>query len=62
MLVLARRLGESLVIYTEEGLKITVVVKAFQGGEVRLGVEAPLNVHIDRKEIYLRKQAEKSPT
>jgi carbon storage regulator len=59
MLLLTRRPGEDLIIYTDDGLMITIGVHSMHGGQVKLGIEAPQHVHIDRKEIYARKQAEK---
>lgn len=58
MLILTRRIGESLMIYAE-GLQITVTVLGAKGNQVRVGVTAPKNVTIDREEIYLRKEADK---
>lgn len=53
MLILSRRVGESIRI----GDDITVVVLDVKGSQVRLGVEAPQGVSIDRQEIRLRKEA-----
>ena len=53
MLILTRRIGESILI----GDDITVVVIEVKGSQVRLGVEAPKGVAIDRQEIRLRKEA-----
>lgn len=50
MLVLTRRLGESVVI--EGGIRITVV--AVQGNKVRLGITAPDAVRVDRQEVHDR--------
>jgi carbon storage regulator len=60
MLMLTRRPGEDLIIYTDEGLMITIGVHSLHGGQVKLGIQAPQHVHVDRKEIYTRKQADKS--
>lgn len=51
MLILTRRIGEVLMI----GDQITVTVMGVKGGQVRLGVNAPKSVGVDREEIYLRK-------
>ena len=53
MLILTRRIGESIRI----GDDVTVVVLEVKGSQVRLGVEAPTGVAIDRHEIRLRKEA-----
>lgn len=54
MLCLTRRIGERIVI----GDGITVQVLQINGGIVRIGVEAPAGVPIDREEIRERKQKE----
>jgi len=53
MLILMRRLGEKLCI----GDDITVTVRSIQGGQVKLGVQAPEDVAVDREEIRIRKDA-----
>lgn len=50
MLVLTRRAGESIVI--GNGIKITVV--NIGPGRVKIGVEAPASVRVDRAEIHAR--------
>ncbi|RYY87759.1 MAG: carbon storage regulator [Chitinophagaceae bacterium] len=54
MLCLTRRIGERIVI----GDGITVQVLQINGGIVRIGVEAPAGIQIDREEIRERKQKE----
>jgi len=51
MLVLTRRLGETIVI--DGG--ITVTVLEIKGSRVRLGVKAPEDVTVDRQEVYKRR-------
>lgn len=53
MLVLTRRQGEAIKI----GDNITVMVVDMRGDKVRLGVEAPREVRIDREEVAERRQA-----
>lgn len=60
MLILSRRPEENLILHTDDGVVITVKVVGFQRGHVRLGIQAPQHVHVDREEIYLRKLAEKT--
>lgn len=48
MLVLSRRKNESIVINNE----ITIVVVEIRGDKVRLGVEAPKEVPVHRREVY----------
>ncbi|REC95532.1 carbon storage regulator CsrA [Kushneria indalinina] len=55
MLILTRRVGETLMV----GDEITVTVLGVKGNQVRLGVNAPKNVSVHREEIYQRIQHEK---
>jgi carbon storage regulator len=55
MLVLTRRIGEEIIITTADGQEITVAVLGVRGNQVRLGVNAPHDVVIDRMEIHERK-------
>ena len=50
MLVLTRRTGEKLVI----GENVTVTVLDVRGKQVRIGIEAPRDIAVNREEIYLR--------
>ena len=50
MLILTRRMGETLMI----GEDITVTVLGVKGNQVRLGVNAPRNVSVHREEIFAR--------
>jgi carbon storage regulator len=51
MLVLARRVGEQIVI--AGSIRLTIV--AVKGNAVRLGIQAPPEVAVDRKEIHDRR-------
>jgi len=55
MLILTRRVGETLVV----GDDVTVTVLGVKGNQVRLGVNAPKDVSVHREEIYQRIQNEK---
>jgi carbon storage regulator len=50
MLILTRRLGESIKI----GEKITVTVLGTKGAQVRLGIDAPKDIPVHREEVAER--------
>lgn len=54
MLILTRRVGETLMI----GDKVTVTVLGVKGNQVRLGINAPKDVAVHREEIFQRIQRE----
>ena len=56
MLILTRRVGETLMV----GDQVTVTVLGVKGNQVRIGVNDPKEVSVHREEIYMRIQAEKN--
>jgi carbon storage regulator len=54
MLILTRRPNESIRL----GNRIRITVLGFKGSQVRIGIEAPPDVMVDREEIWERKQHE----
>jgi len=56
MLILTRRVGETLVI----GDDVSITVLGVKGNQVRIGIKAPKDVSVHREEIYERIQHEKS--
>jgi carbon storage regulator CsrA len=55
MLILTRKVGESLVI----GDDVSIIVLGVKGNQVRIGVDAPKSVTVHREEIYNKIQDKK---
>jgi carbon storage regulator len=56
MLVLTRKVGESIII----GDEVVVTVLENKGNQVRIGIAAPMNIPVHREEIYDRIMSEKN--
>lgn len=54
MLVLSRRVGESIVI----GNEVTVTVLEVRGDQIRVGIDAPRSVQVHREEVFRQLEAE----
>jgi carbon storage regulator len=57
MLILTRRVGETLMI----GEDVSVTVLRVKGNQIRLGVNAPKHVSVQREEIFERIKGEGGP-
>jgi carbon storage regulator len=54
MLILTRKVNESLKV----GDDVTVTVLGIKGGQIRIGISAPLDVAVHRQEVFERIQQE----
>lgn len=54
MLVLARKVGQSIVVNDN----VEIIIIEVRGDQVRLGIEAPRSIPVHRKELFERIQAE----
>ncbi|MCV2499861.1 MAG: carbon storage regulator CsrA [Candidatus Lightella neohaematopini] len=50
MLILTRRVGETLIINDN----ITVTILNIKGNQIRIGINAPKEISVHRKEVYQR--------
>ncbi|TDJ62940.1 MAG: carbon storage regulator [Proteobacteria bacterium] len=60
MLILTRRVNETLVITIPDGRRIEVEVLGFKGNQVRVGVSADTDIVIHRGEVQARIDAEQT--
>lgn len=52
MLILTRRVSEALIF--DDNIKVTVL--GIKGNQIRLGIDAPKEITVDREEIHLRRK------
>jgi carbon storage regulator len=57
MLILTRRVGETVIV----GNDVAVTIVSVKGNQIRIGISAPKNVSIHREEIYERIRREQQP-
>ena len=57
MLILTRKIGESIMV----GDNVTVKVLGVRSGQVKIGVDAPKDLPVHREEIFERLQAADNP-
>lgn len=57
MLILTRRIGETIMI----GDDVAITILGIQGGQTRIGIDAPKDISVHRQEIYNRIQQENNP-
>jgi carbon storage regulator len=50
MLILSRRVGEKIII----GENVTVTILGVKGNQIRIGIDAPRDITVNREEIYQR--------
>ena len=55
MLILTRRIGETLMV----GDEVSIIVLGVKGNQVRIGINAPKDLAVHREEIYNKIQREK---
>lgn len=61
MLILTRKPSETITIGNKGEIQITITIISINGGQVRLGVEAPKDIPVNRSELWERiKEAEKN--
>ena len=56
MLILTRKVGESIRI----GDDVTIMITGINGVQIRLGIDAPRSIAVHRHEVFERIKAEKS--
>lgn len=59
MLILTRRVGDSVVI-SDEAREVRISVLAIRGSQVRLGFDAPEEIAVHREEVHERIKCERS--
>lgn len=55
MLVLTRKIGEAVIVSDN----IVIKLLGIRGQQIRLGIEAPESIVVDREEVYMKKKAQR---
>ncbi|MCL5261429.1 MAG: carbon storage regulator CsrA [Gammaproteobacteria bacterium] len=61
MLVLTRRVGESIIIGKDSN-KVVITAISSSGGQIKFGIEAAKDIPVHREEVYQRIQEDKNAT
>ena len=54
MLVLSRKVGETVIVTAPDGTSLVVMLVAVRGDKVRIGIAAPTSYAVNREEIQQR--------
>lgn len=58
MLIVSRQRDQKVIVETSPGVTVSVQIIDIRGDKVRVGIEAPKSMRVDREEVYARRAAE----